>query len=319
MITRCLKIGAIGTIALYAYSASAAGVVLTGDYLKVSVNDVGTFGQGSPSPGSSPAFIHDPTGTGTFNPSTDYISPGTPHDGFSLIADQFGFSENDNYLRSDFGTGAVTTLTGAAARGYANAVSWTGGLTDLLTITNSYFFNPGDERVLIETTIVALSDLTSLAFARSVDPDSGTSTSINQRGNSTLGIDDFVGSESSSNGRTLALVNINSNGYDHTTQINGACCSNIDPYDVLSHTGGDRGVNATGDFGLNLAYDIGSLSSGSTATFQYAYAAGLGLDDVVVPGGVPEPASWLMMILGFGAIGGMMRAKKRQTVAVSYA
>lgn len=36
-------------------------------------------------------------------------------------------------------------------------------------------------------------------------------------------------------------------------------------------------------------------------------------------GAVPEPASWLLMILGFGAIGGMMRAKRREAVRVRYA
>lgn len=37
------------------------------------------------------------------------------------------------------------------------------------------------------------------------------------------------------------------------------------------------------------------------------------------PGAIPEPSTWLLMILGFGAIGGIMRARKRQTVTVSYA
>ena len=322
MIRMSLKIGAISAIALYATSASASGVTLTGDYLLVNVNELGTFGQGPPSTGTPPAFVHDPTGTGSFNLSTDYISPGTPHDGFSLISDQFGFTQNDNTGFNGFGSGPVTTLLGADARGFANAVSWTGSLAGFLTITNSYFFNPGDERVLIETSILALSELTNLAFARSVDPDSGTTTSINARGNATLSIDDFVGSESVANGRTLALVNINDGGYAHTTQINGSCCSNINPLTVLSHTGSDQGLSSTGDHGLNLAYDLGSLSSGSRATFQYAYAAGLGLDDIVIPppnGAIPEPATWLMMILGFGAIGGMMRAKRRQNVSVSYA
>jgi hypothetical protein len=306
------------TLAL-ATPANAAGIILTGDYLQVSVSDRGTFGQGG---GTVPAFVHDPTGSGTFDLGTDYIAPGVPHDGFSLISDQFGFTENDNDFTTDiFGT--VTTLVGLDARGYANAASWTGTFGDFLTITNSYFFNPGDERVLIETSIVALSDLTNLAFARSVDPDSGTTSSINERGNATLGVDDFVGSESTANGRTLALVNIDDSGFDHTTQINGDCCDNINPYTVLSHTGDDRGNSSTGDHGLNLAYDIGSLSTGSTATFQYAYAAGLGLDDIVIPpptGAVPEPSTWLMMILGFGLVGGAMRAqKRRENVTVRYA
>lgn len=311
-----LALYAAGAAALaLATPASASGILLTGDYLQVNVNELGTFGQGPPFTGSPPAFIHDPTGTGTFDLGTDYISPGTPHDGFSLISDQFGFTQNDNVGLTGFGTGTVTALVGVAARGYANAVTWTGGLAGFLEITNSYFFNPGDERVLIETSIVALSDLTNLAFARSVDPDSGTTVSINERGNDTFGIHDFVGSESTTNGRTLALVNIDDSGFDHTTQINWLCCSNINPYSVLSHTGGDQGNSSTGDHGLNLAYDIGSLSTGSTATFQYAYAAGLGLDDIVIPpptGAVPEPATWMMLILGFMGVGGTMRMRKRR-------
>jgi hypothetical protein len=38
-----------------------------------------------------------------------------------------------------------------------------------------------------------------------------------------------------------------------------------------------------------------------------------------IGGAVPEPATWLLMMLGFGAIGAMMRAKKRQNVTVRYA
>jgi hypothetical protein len=33
---------------------------------------------------------------------------------------------------------------------------------------------------------------------------------------------------------------------------------------------------------------------------------------------VPEPATWLMMILGFGLVGGVMRSQRRQKLTVSY-
>jgi hypothetical protein len=33
---------------------------------------------------------------------------------------------------------------------------------------------------------------------------------------------------------------------------------------------------------------------------------------------VPEPSTWLMMILGFGLVGGVMRAKRRENLSVSY-
>ena len=36
-----------------------------------------------------------------------------------------------------------------------------------------------------------------------------------------------------------------------------------------------------------------------------------------VPGAVPEPATWMMMLMGFGLIGGTMR-RKRQVVQITY-
>jgi PEP-CTERM motif len=307
---KTFTLGAAFASLVLASTAQAAPIVLTGNYLKVGISDYGTFGSNG---NTQPAFVHDPTGTGTFDASTDYISPGSPHDGFSLVSDQFAFASNDNNGVSDWGFLSPTLLVGAAANGYANAASWTSG-NSFLTLTNSYFFNPGDERVLVVTTITALSNLTNLAFARSVDPDSGTTSSINQRGNTTFSADDFVGSESTANGRTLALVNLDAGGLSHTTQINSACCSNINPYDVLSHSAaaGDLGMSSVGDDGLNLAYLIGNLTTGSSVTLRYAYAAGLGLDSTggpTTPGAVPEPATWAMMIAGFGLVGGAMRRR----------
>jgi hypothetical protein len=34
---------------------------------------------------------------------------------------------------------------------------------------------------------------------------------------------------------------------------------------------------------------------------------------------VPEPATWAMMILGFGLVGGVMRRRQRQTVRYAFA
>ena len=292
-------------------SAMAAPIVLTGSFLQVSISDRGTFGQNG---GGRPAFVHDITGTGTFDLSTDYIAPGSPHDGFSLVSDQFGFTQNNNNGVSGIGFTSPVLLTGAAARGYLNAASWTGTVAGLFTITNSYFFNAGDERVLIETTVTALQDLTSLAFARSVDPDSGTTSSINQRGNISLAKNDFIGSESTANGRTLAIINVRNNGFANATQIGDTCCNNINPNIVLAGPG-FRGDSSTGDHSLNMAYRLGTLANGASATFQYSYAAGLGIDKITPTGAVPESSTWMMMIVGFGAAGSALRLRRRKSIA----
>ena len=317
---KLLLSAAIGSI--WATSAVAAPLILEGNYIRVGISDRGTFGSNG---GANPGFVHDPTGTGTFNPNFDYVAPGTPHDGFSLISDQFGFTSNDNTGISGFGSASPTFLTGLAAEGYANAATWSGG-NRFLTITNSYFFNDGDERIIVRSVITALSDLTSLAFARSVDPDSdsrahGTASTNNQRGNSLFSADDFVGSAGSVSGRTLALVNLDTDGYAHTTQINGDCCSNINPYDVLGHTGDDQGLSSTGDHGLNLAYRLGALKTGASITLDYAYAVGAKIETTGGGGGtgaVPEPATWAMMLAGFGLMGASMRRKQQGKVRFAF-
>ena len=302
-----------GAFGVGATPAFAEPVALSGNYIKVGISDAGTLGSNG---NSSPGLIHDPTGTGTFDPSTDYVNPGSPHDGFSINSDQTGFIQNDNQFSSNaFSTivgGGPTILVGAAAMGFANAATWTGA-NDLLRITNSYFFNEGDERINVVTTITALSNITGLAFARSVDPDSGTTSSINQLGNSLFAPSDFIGSASTANGRTLALVNLSGDTYVHGTQINGSCCSNIDPFLVLAGTG-SLPTGSTGDYGLNMAWNIGSLGSGSSAVINYAYAVGTRIDVVGGdPGVVPEPATWAMMLVGFGMVGAGMRYRRRSS------
>ncbi len=299
------------SVVLAGAPAYAAPVVLTGNYIKAGISDFGTLGSNG---NTSPGLIHDPSGTGTFDSSTDYVSPGTPHEGFSVNSAETGFRQNDNTGLNAFASvGGPTLLVGAAANGFANAATWTGA-NAFLRITNSYFFNDGDERINVVTTITALSDITGLAFARSVDPDSGGAgdPTKNQLGNSLFGPTDFVGSSSTINGRTLALVNLSGETYAHNTQINGSCCTNINPLDVLAGNGA-LGATSSGDNGLNMAWSIGNLAAGNSAVINYAYAVGLKID---VVGGdptpaVPEPATWAMMLVGFGMMGGTLRYRRR--------
>ena len=78
---------------------------------------------------------------------------------------------------------------------------------------------------------------------------------------------------------------------------------------VLTHMGG-----TTNDLGWST-YLGQFVAQGSSATIAFSGAqstdnAGLFLDAVSVTGAVPEPATWAMLILGLGMVGGAMR---RQT------
>jgi hypothetical protein len=58
------------------------------------------------------------------------------------------------------------------------------------------------------------------------------------------------------------------------------------------------------DFTLEAFSGLGLFASASTSGTLVANGASAA---------VPEPASWAMMIMGFGAIGGMLRTTKRQS------
>ena len=64
-------------------NSSVTGMgILENEWVRAGVNGTtGTFGSGG---GTSPGLLFDPTGTGTFDPSYDYLTPGSPFDGFSV-------------------------------------------------------------------------------------------------------------------------------------------------------------------------------------------------------------------------------------------
>lgn len=60
------------------------------------------------------------------------------------------------------------------------------------------------------------------------------------------------------------------------------------------------------------------VSYTSSNLFRYIDDFQLGPEANDVPA-VPEPSTWAMMLLGFGFVGGAMRARRRQKLTVSYA
>lgn len=101
---------------------------------------------------------------------------------------------------------------------------------------------------------------------------------------------------------------------------------------VLSSLGGSGFLAGTSTFNRNIASNMPfgtssfSFVAGNSGSIRLAFGSssrdnvGPLLDNVsldITSGAVPEPATWAMMILGFGLIGAAMR--RRQTVRVSFA
>jgi len=67
-------------------------------------------------------------------------------------------------------------------------------------------------------------------------------------------------------------------------------------------------VNGTGPFSATVRYDI---------TFDGP--AGSNFNGTANLSAVPEPATWGMMLLGFGAMGGLLRTRRRPAMRIRYA
>lgn len=103
---------------------------------------------------------------------------------------------------------------------------------------------------------------------------------------------------------------------------------------TLVNTGGGTVTPVFNGFnvGGTLTFDNGAvslLSGNNTITFAYSGAAqGLadeawGINSATITGNafnsVPEPSAWALMILGFGAVGGALRGRRKVRTALTYA
>jgi hypothetical protein len=77
-------------------------------------------------------------------------------------------------------------------------------------------------------------------------------------------------------------------------------------------------LNNASMFGYTLETFTATATSSSTtlAFFGRENPAWYSLDNVsVTAGGVPEPSTWAMMLLGFGGLGAMLRSRRRAALA----
>lgn len=97
-------------------------------------------------------------------------------------------------------------------------------------------------------------------------------------------------------------------GWGETSFLFGA---NSAAQDFSLDTGGGGYNSNPGTGSAYSAYVRDHSSPGDASTRNYAFRVDMGA--------VPEPATWAMMILGFGMVGGAMRQRRRPEVRVKYA
>lgn len=122
---------------------------------------------------------------------------------------------------------------------------------------------------------------------------------------------------------------VSSNDFASPFTINFAGVTNVFSFSNVSSS---QGIASAFGVGGNLLESIAISGFPSSFAFtttgissvSFSSTSQLGVDnfafgDVEGVSAVPEPATWAMMLLGLGFVGGTMRASKRRKLTVSYA
>ena len=252
----------------YADTSSIDGTsgmgVFENNWVKAGVNkDTGTFGSGG---GTSPGLLFDPTGTGTFNAGFDYLTPGSPFDGFALKVDGTNASNNNamggSFIDANGLTDGTNTLTWSGDRAFGTS-SW--------NVTNVFTLGTTSPFVDVTTTITAGSAASSVWFGKYIDPDSqgvpgDSSSTDNVLGYGSIPNNHVAFSEATVSRYALGLFSTNSNvdaGIASWTQ-------EADGY-TTSIYGADYG---NGDDTIGLSWNWTGVSAGDILTASYAYIFG---------------------------------------------
>jgi hypothetical protein len=250
-------------------STTATGMgVLENDYVRAGVNGTaGTFGSGG---GTRPGLQYDSDGTGTFpgdSEQGDYLTPGSPFDGFSVMVDGTNYANNNG--RSNAITGDGNGLTDGT-----NSLSWTGGVTSVFDITNTYSLGTTSEYIDITSSITMGTAADDVWFSRHIDPDAmpetgDTSATDNVLGYGAIPDSNVAFSEATVSRYALGLYSTDSNvdaGITGWTQ-------DADSYTENSVDGDGSNTNS-GDNTIGLSWHWTSVASGDILTASYAYIFG---------------------------------------------
>ena len=287
----------LGTTALAdtsSMNADVAGMgILENEWVKAGVNGTtGTLGSGN---GTSPGLLFDPTGTGTFNPSYDYLTPGSPFDGFAVKVD------GTNYYNNNAGNAANIANDGNGLTDGTNTLSWTGGVTGVFDVTNTYTLAPNTPYIDITSSITMGVAASTLSFGKYIDPDSqgmpgDSSSTDNVLGYGVIPSTNVAFSEATTSRYALGIYTTDTNV---TAGING-WSREADGYNGTSYTDADGNpVNyGNSDDTIGISWSWTDVSAGDILTASYAYIFGPSAFDAANDaitggaGGGADTSSW---------------------------
>jgi hypothetical protein len=254
-------------------TALAGNEILVNEYIKVGVNEsTGTLGSGG---NTSPGILYDNSGTSTFNTSYDYLTPGSPYEGWAVRLDntdgtKFKLYGNNN---AGFQMDGNTTVTGAwVGTPTASSAVWAGSATEF-DIKHTYALPSAQKYLDITTRIDAKAAMPHLYFGRYIDPDAvaapgDSSATDNVRGYGIIPKTNVVFSEATVSRYALGLYSAAPTGVN--TSIQGWTS---DPKNYYLNTSGRADVS-NGDDTIGIAFYAANVAVGDILTYNYAYIFG---------------------------------------------
>ena len=242
--------------------------ILENDYVRAGVNGTaGTFGSGG---SVRPGLQYDSTGTGTFpgdSEQGDYLTPGSPFDGFSVMVDGTNYANNN-------GSGNAIDYDASGLTDGTNSLSWNGSVRGIFDITNTYSLGTTSEYIDITSAITMGTAADDVYFSRHIDPDAmpeagDTSATDNVLGYGAIPDSNVAFSEATVSRYALGLYSTDSNvdaGITGWTQ-------DADSYTENSVDGDGSNTNS-GDNTIGLSWHWTSVGVGDILTASYAYIFG---------------------------------------------
>ena len=306
-----LAAAAVSVLAMVAPVAASANVTFT-DASGMYTVGIGPDGE----------LYDNTTGVGLRNPAgSDYIAPGTPRD-------SWGISNGTTSAYADYEYYGTSNITGSTLTTGANTATTTSTTAMGLTVAQKFTFFSANIVSVQETVTNTTGAAQNVIFQRDVDYDVFP-TEFNENTVGPFGADSQV---------------IDSSYYgfenpDPLAAYGSSCFSGCNQQgDLGAGIKLSLGMLGAGDsttfayfYGINqpgqtltglinqaqtegLAYTLGTQSSeNGDYPNQGAGAAILGVGLVgVVAHGVPEPATWAMMLVGFGGLGLALRSSRRR-------
>ena len=246
--------------------------ILENDYVRAGVNGItGTLGSGG---NTSPGLLYDSTGTGTFNTSYDYLTPGSPFDGWSVSIDGTNYTNNNNGNTKTV-VGMLYTDTNIGLVDGTDTLTWesNGERTDF-EIEHVYSLGATAQHIEIGTSITMKQDASDVWFGRFIDPDARAATGDSSSTDNVLGYgvipdSNVAFSEALSSRYALGLYSTDSNvdaGISTwSTEADGYTENSVDA---------DGSLTNTGDNTIGLSWNWTTVSTGDILTASYAYIFG---------------------------------------------